>query len=807
MSLAHWITLCLMFLVAMNGTRVEAKVVDRTNYGMYFERVGKLQPSYDVWTHTFQLPIPKAVPPMSTDHLTCPFKHLSQITNPCVYFNQLNTMRNDSVQDFNSVINQVRDFSDNLEININKKRVTRAAFGFIGEWSEYLFGTATTHDIQVVSDHIKALEHRFTSQNQNLQKHDKHLSSFMSKVDQRMDNMKIIVADNAATLSNLANLVSNSNSADRYAYHLIALLFKDLHYGSKLQKQVDQFYQGMLDLMHHKISPLLLSFKTIQVALTEITTFLQAHPRFHLATLNHKQIYSSVPFTWVISDSSIYITMRFPLVVQDKMLDVYQIHTVPMPVNRTSTLTTQIQNLPPLVAFSRDSNHYALPTLANWHHSKFIHSATPLIETSKPNCVSALFAQHKQNIKDNCKFTVSNNKLKPDVSPIGNSKYLISAIPKIKVACEGHNTYHKDGCHFCIMVLPCGCDITADQFYLPPHITHCNGSSKEITISHPVNLALLQHFYSTSELSHIQADSTYPNPTQAKVPNIKLFNHNLTKLLANDNDINLDLGKMVNAMQNDDQIYNSLAEPILDKLPDFESNDSFSFHHELLIYIGFGLTALEGVLCVYLWYKQRCMAILLTAKIPQTTSQRLPTIYHLFSTTTQTTTTTTQTPIHVHTTSPIIYVILAFCCAYVIYRIISWLKQPKPHAKVLLEITNGNQCLLLTIMEVPCCPKFLHFQSDQSIGKIDLISHFLKPQITVDWQGLKITNLLNGKSFPLADQFSIAPWTAYRLRSLLNSPGHAYLVCVHEGYSFYTSICSMDCKVCSKQTTVTTDDV
>ncbi len=152
----------------------------------------------------------------------------------------------------------------------------------------------------------------------------------------------------------------------------------------------------------------------------------------------------------------------------------------------------------------------------------------------------------------------------------------------------------------------------------------------------------------------------------------------------------------------------------------------------------------------------------------------------------------------VYTEEPIIIAILSFCCAYCLYKIIVWLKRSKPHATVLLEISAGHQCVLFPIMNVPCCPKFLHFQSDTNIGEITINKNILKPVVTIDWEGLTISNLLTDKAFPLSDQLPVAPWTGAKLRSLLNNPYHAFIVCAHDNYTFYTRFCTNNCTTCAK---------
>ncbi len=610
------------------------------------------------------------------------------------------------------------------------------------------------------------------------------------------------VEDQTAPYVFLASSYVTSTHAAEYAFEIIALLFKDLHFATNIKFNIASFHEGVLALLQNTVSPLLLPFETIQTALSGIKTYLKDHDRFELAHLNQHQVYNTVPFSWTFYEGSIYITMQFPLVIQNNVLQVFHIMTMPMPINRTSSYTTQLTNVPALIAISKDSRHYALPTGQNWHPKRINHSPTPLISTKNPNCGTALIAQDKKVIKSHCKFAFETEALKPSIIPLGKNEYVVSAITKISLKCNGKSS-QISGCPFCIMTFPCGCDIQAEPFYLPPHLSHCKQSSTDITIDHPVNLALLQHFYTDIELSDIQGDTTYSSPTQYKLPDIKLFQHNYTQHLAIDKNIKLDLTKMVTAIKNDKQIFHSLAEPLLESLDSItdDGSEGFTFTYQITLFATIAFVILDTIICVYLFIKYRATAMMLAA-LPKVNSQYVPTIYHLFATTPTPTTSVPNITQVYQNTSPVIYIILAFCCAYGIYKLVQWLKHTKPHATVMLEITNGQLCLLLPIVNVPCCPKFLHFQSSQDLGDMTVTSHLLHSKLQVDWQDLVITNLLTNKTIPLPESIAVTPWSAIKLKQTISKQYHAFLVCTHDNYSFYTHTCELDCKKCTLPLTV-----
>jgi hypothetical protein len=121
-----------------------------------------------------------------------------------------------------------------------------------------------------------------------------------------------------------------------------------------------------------------------------------------------------------------------------------------------------------------------------------------------------------------------------------------------------------DGCDFSIITIPCHCKIQTSTNKFLPNLADCNSlQSNNITKLHPVNLALLQHFFSEKALSEIIPNSTFPNPTDIKLPSFKIYQHNMEKMLVDDKSIDLNLQKIIKRVKKD-VIYSDLTETLLD---------------------------------------------------------------------------------------------------------------------------------------------------------------------------------------------------------------------------------------------------
>lgn len=72
----------------------------------------------------------------------------------------------------------------------------------------------------------------------------------------------------------------------------------------------------------------------------------------------------------------------------------------------------------------------------------------------------------------------------------------------------------------------------------------CDSTMQNMTTLHPVNLALLQHFFSEDTVATM-ANTAFKNVVDVKVPNFKLYEHKMQDVLANDKIIDLSLKQVI----------------------------------------------------------------------------------------------------------------------------------------------------------------------------------------------------------------------------------------------------------------------
>ncbi|VDI10850.1 Hypothetical predicted protein [Mytilus galloprovincialis] len=81
----------------------------------------------------------------------------------------------------------------------------RAILPFIGSMAKGLFGLATMSDVQLLANHINALNAKSRSITQALQQHSDHLSSFVKVIDKRTSNLMQGIKDNSLEIQTIAH--------------------------------------------------------------------------------------------------------------------------------------------------------------------------------------------------------------------------------------------------------------------------------------------------------------------------------------------------------------------------------------------------------------------------------------------------------------------------------------------------------------------------------------------------------------------------------------------------------------------------
>ena len=118
---------------------------------------------------------------------------------------------------------------------------------------------------------------------------------------------------------------------------------------------------------------------------------------------------------------------------------------------------------------------------------------------------------------------------------------------------------YKDDLFVCSLFLA----LITNEDHFSSHVSSCNDKPTNFTKLHPLK-ALLQHIFYKSRLSHILGNTTFSNPVNILLPNFTIYKNKMDHIVASDQQSHLSLKKMAARVKQQNVIYSSLAESMLD---------------------------------------------------------------------------------------------------------------------------------------------------------------------------------------------------------------------------------------------------
>lgn len=804
MRLVWFLMLCMMCQVNPGLT----EVVNRINYGVIFNPVQEVYAVGDYWLHSYQVPLPH-LSPTQYFPVVCNDQHGgdTEVGDSVLcdfYITALNTI-NDLKERYadisNHTMTQLIQALPNTTSQIPDSRSKRKLFGFIGDLSHTLFGTATEKEVKLVASHVEALETKNQAMASTLANMSHDLSSFMQLSSSRMNNLRDYVIQEDAVIRSQADLLGRFIDDESYREMFNVRMVKELYYMVTFQAALSEFLLGVDDLLQHKLSMHLVPFSEVQATINDINEKLRLKRTALTAmSLNSKDIYGSIPFLWSYQNNSLFITIKFPLVTEFSQMLVYKVHYFPIPLNSSTGHATQIAEDKPYFAMSKQNGHYAFPSDSMMTNlkSKFLDVQRlhfPLYKLQKQSCLSELYLNNKKEVKRLCEFRVHLDMLTSSVIHIDHGQFLVINVSEVMLHCP-NGIFPMTGCNFCVHEVPCLCALSTNDVYFPPRTTHCK-ETQTASISHPVNLAFLQQFYSESMLEHIEPDSLYERLPLVPTPHIELFTHNWTKIVADDNKVDLSLRRIAQAVTKKQQVFSQLSEPILDSMKDdWITSDLFSWQY-LLLFVNMALTILAVLLIIYMFVKIRALQQTLTALVMIRAVESKDSFYLIPPTTTPVAPVLPNIDITINEDKILMYAaVTLISLTFLILLLKTMTKRQSPRTNFSLEISNNIDCVIVKLFNVPNCPRFYHCQANDGFHNFS-VEGSLTPRFHWNKGTLVMTHVLDQSRPSIPKSVPISIWTAYKLRRMLKGSVYAYLLNEHCGRSFQVQVCPLSCDNCA----------
>ena len=750
--------LCVIFFQVVKGKPLE----NRLNYGTVFKPMPDMYSTSEHWKHTFIIDLKlnvfqdDAFPKCNCTEFISVARHLSDI-------------HNDTFAYISTVTKHILNIIPNVRKPFSRNR--RSLLPFVGKIASGLFGLATASDVQKIADNLNALHRNNRKLDAVFEHRAAKMSSFMLASNERLSNAFKGIRENHEMIEHMElNFESFAETfAEKQSWLFTKIIDQTYNY-NMIRQNYQNLFIGFNNLLQGQLSPLIIDRSQLNKALDLINySILKHRPNFKLLHKSPAFYYTHSDFALHKSDHALLITVKFPISSQAQPFNLFEVINFPVPVNNSVLHATAIKGLPSYIAFNGEYYISLSSEIINdCDKSKTLvncHVNFPLKPLSKPDCAMSIFTSNKTSTKANCNFEYVPNALRTTFRQLNQTHFLAVNNSHTSITCKD-NSYSLAKCHFCLIQIPCNCTVQTDEFAIPERHTDCH-FNQGFTTLHPVNLILLQHFFDEKAIADIHPNSTYSEPLNITLKHFKIYEHEFQSVIANDDQVNLNLQKVIASAKEDSIIYSNLAEPYLDNFSTYQDN-SYSL---AIILSSISLTfTIVLILALFLIYKKysRILAPIIASQIVQNTSAaNLPSFHYTQKT--EILTSTAKSPIeHFHThfmdfNEYALLFLVIIILVFVVIRKFRSFKRPQLY----IEISNDEHSVFFPVMSLPRFVQNCKFIGDPTKLQMDISCNGISPAVKVNWSHMYIkTSDLAEAEFP-PNSVKVDIITAYRLRKLL----------------------------------------
>jgi hypothetical protein len=221
-------------------------------------------------------------------------------------------------------------------------------------WATFLswFRIGTQDDIEILNENNQQLQAATQLGFEQFALTADKFHSFAHLTNQRLQELNDAVSSQAAFSYRNQR---HTNVAITYLFHLIMQLTQYTDGAQNLltlENQIRQLIEGQFPRS-------LISVETVAAILTNITEHLEKYNvPLYLADSSPLDVYKRQSFLLSRQDSTLTITLQFPLAITRSKLTIYRIFSLLMQVDDNNQYASFIQNLPKFIAYSADESWF-----------------------------------------------------------------------------------------------------------------------------------------------------------------------------------------------------------------------------------------------------------------------------------------------------------------------------------------------------------------------------------------------------------------------------------------------------------------
>ena len=554
---------------------------------------------------------------------------------------ELSTSVNDRVNRYNIKFNEVKNATYSLNKLISQTEISndtskRAILGFLGDAIGSVFGVATEHQIQNLYNHIQVLQSNTQTAVSSAQGLRESVGKVVKVTNERFEKVWLALEESREHAQTALKETQRwrQDVADRIAYEMHTITEKQswvievMNVGLKtermLQDQAEVLHHlniwidSFVELSQNRLPIHLVTPAVLGEHLKEVASKLQRKSTNQKLLHDHRDLafyYSEKVTTVLTMNDNIYIHLYIPIGDRETSLTVYDINIFPVSIHQNASQNsnvgyTKLQSDYNYLAVAHNKQFYQLMTAQDLQICQNnLHGQCPALgilkDRSTASCEFSLFIDDHENIKASCEFKYYHDKLSTYVIKASDSTYLISSPDhELIVLCE-RSRRHYDKTPYVVIRLPCGCQLTVNQYFIPKSISNCF-DDYEIKVGYPLNIPQIAAFSLEDAVRRIKDKPILSTPPVLHVPQVSEWQgfENMTK---RDKQLGVDLEDMASELINSPLSYvqDTFESP-------FESVfDNLQWEFIVILSVALGWFCLLSLLIAVLFLKLRSMATLL----------------------------------------------------------------------------------------------------------------------------------------------------------------------------------------------------
>ena len=704
----------------------------RENYGVTFHKQGILDNAHSVWHQTFVVSLEEG--PLPKSDLYCG-NFPSRLPNDTLttqhfcptirsYINQHDRLRKD-VHDVEKNIKEMLQ-------HVSQTRSRRALLGFVGRFAKSLFGVSTERDTKILAKQIEQINRNNADNNKDVLAVTQAFQSYIIKADKKFEllNQAVKLTSDA---TNLAANLWNRAIKDEFSFtrltnilHIYGAQYTGLLLDVKThllhtEQAIQTLLQGYLPYYFVPPQDLRYALDTIGYELSKTGPFKLTHTEtgfyYHLQDIVYK-----------LDNYKLFIKVRMPVTTTTTAFTLYRVNSIPIPVAADKEDRTIIDILKPYLAISSDKLFYTLLSESEYqyctgNHFKRCNQALTMIESSNPNCLTALFYDQPRSVAQFCSvsYLPKSNTSESHVITITENAYLVSSSDTSWIqSCPSKAPLHVTPCKLCIVQLPCACSLKGQSFFIPPTLENCDGLTTP-TINHSLNLAALVNFYKTNtDLFNLTAKSFFSKPVFPKIPEVNILTSEFDDVVKREQSVKLSLRRIVKNINAKGKLYSDKTSKLTSELgmmvkPEISSSVIFlTFINLVLVMVALGLSTNVYCKLLVLVRSAHALEFLLTTTQKAQTNEASMTPYHLI---------------------PLIILACLVALCIICLRSKKITGKRVPHTKISMTLFGANDYVAIHLSHTGQIAKDLRVETSTALAPKVSISRYLLT-ITVTWNGL-----------------------------------------------------------------------